>query len=65
MTTFTHKGWMYICPVYIADPTSDIPTIEPRHWVFELPMLISRIFGQIVGGFLVHSVTKLKDPITV
>jgi hypothetical protein len=41
VTHFTHKGWLGICPVYIADTFTEEPTIEPRHWMFELPMVLS------------------------
>lgn len=26
----THKGWLGLCPVYLADIDSEGPTVEPR-----------------------------------
>jgi len=28
--TYTHKGWLGLCPVYIAEPDSESPWLAPR-----------------------------------
>lgn len=33
--TYTHYGWIGVCPVYIADPYSETPTIDARRWWLE------------------------------
>jgi hypothetical protein len=30
MTKFTHKGWFAFCPVILANPWSECPTVAPR-----------------------------------
>jgi hypothetical protein len=32
MDRYTHKGWFGICPVYIANPYHECPTLTPRAW---------------------------------
>ncbi len=27
--TYTHKGWIGLCPVYIGDPDTDEPLLDP------------------------------------
>lgn len=45
--TYTHKGWIGLCPVYIGEPDSEKPNIDSRDlipywwlhlnlWLFEL-----------------------------
>jgi hypothetical protein len=33
---FTHKGWFGVCPVYLGDLDTEIPSVTPRYdsWVF-------------------------------
>ena len=31
--TYTHKGWIGLCPVYIGEPDSSEPNIDPRDWI--------------------------------
>jgi hypothetical protein len=31
--TFTHAGWLLACPVYIAEPESPEPFLEPRRFI--------------------------------
>lgn len=30
MTAFTHRGWLGLCPVHIADPYSGAPALRAR-----------------------------------
>jgi hypothetical protein len=32
---FTHRGWLGICPIYLADTDSDAPFIMARHWALD------------------------------
>ena len=44
--TFTHKGWLGICPIHVhLDPL----LMHPRHWVF-WPLMI---FSQATYGLII------------
>lgn len=58
--TFTHKGWLGLCPVYIADLESDCPTLEPRHWVFEPLLDFSTLMFQFLGQFVEEPAFPLR-----
>lgn len=45
----THKGWLGICPVLIADPFGLSPTIEPRNRV--VSPLLSAVVWFYVAKF--------------
>jgi hypothetical protein len=38
----THKGWLGLCPVYLADIRSESPFVVERHWTAAPLMLASR-----------------------
>lgn len=46
--TYTHKGWFGLCPVYISEPHSVEPGIEPRYpctdWLLDLSAFFFRAF---------------------
>lgn len=45
-TTFTHKGWFGICPVYFANLQSDSPVVhERRPWMLPLMMISEFMYG--------------------
>lgn len=37
----THKGWFWVCPVYVALGVDDGFAIEERHWAFAPAFWIS------------------------
>ena len=47
--TYTHKGWIGLCPVYIANKNSASPEIEPRYpmteWLLHLSLWLFAFFG--------------------
>jgi hypothetical protein len=51
--TYTHKGWIGLCPVYIANPHSASPDIEPRlpftEWVLHLSLWLFDMIGAMTG----------------
>ncbi|WP_281645549.1 hypothetical protein [Parendozoicomonas sp. Alg238-R29] len=32
---FTHKGWLFMCPVYVSMTPADCPDIQERNWIPE------------------------------
>ena len=42
--TYTHKGWMGLCPVYMADPYGPEPAVDARHawleWLHDLSLAV-------------------------
>lgn len=32
MKDFTHKGWLWFCPVYLNANQHEDGRVEPRHW---------------------------------
>lgn len=51
---YTHYGWMGICPVHIADPKSDCPTIDARYWWMEPLHDLSLMFFNAINFVLSH-----------
>lgn len=49
---YTHKGWLGICPIYLADIDSDCPVIEPRHWICEPLLAFSTLVFQTIAMFV-------------
>lgn len=49
--SYTHKGWMGLCPVYLADPYGPNPRVDARHawleWLHDLSLGIFRFLMQI------------------
>lgn len=54
MSKYTHKGWIGFCPVYIGNPDSHSPDIDPRipytHWLLHLSLWIFDTVGSITGN---------------
>lgn len=44
----THKGWLGICPILIANPFDEGPTIIERHWVFK-PLLHTVVWSYMAA----------------
>ena len=44
----THKGWLSVCPVLIADTFGDSPVIMERHWVFK-PLLHAVVWSHMAA----------------
>lgn len=51
---YTHKGWIGLCPVYIANPDSMGPDVEPRvprtDWLLHLSLWLFDFFGALSHG---------------
>ncbi len=49
---YTHKGWIGLCPVYIANPDSQGPDVEPRlpctDWLLGLSLFLFDFFGALL-----------------
>ena len=49
LVPFTHKGWFGLCPIYIAEPDSEGPRIEPRFpctaWLIHLSAWIFNVMN--------------------
>ncbi len=75
--TYTHKGWMGLCPIYAAGLGTEFPAIDARHWSLEwLHELSLAIYG---FGFSLMSLLnpafepawpiritgELKPPVTI
>lgn len=71
--TYTHKGWFGLCPVYISEPHSDEPSIEPRYlctdWLLALSAWIwSWDFSFVEGddkALPIRVTGELEDPFVV
>ena len=54
MITYTHKGWIGLCPVYVANPNSVSPDIDPRYplteWLLYLSLGLFDFFSSLTGG---------------
>jgi hypothetical protein len=51
---YTHKGWIGLCPVYIANKDSASPGIDPRlpftEWLLHLSLWMFDTIGSITGN---------------
>lgn len=52
MEKFTHKGWLGICPVYLANIESEEIAMQERHIFFAPLMWFSTTFYQFLNGIL-------------
>ena len=48
----THKGWLGVCPILIADPFGNEPTIEARHWVAKPLLHLVVWFYMVMFNFI-------------
>lgn len=78
---FTHKGWMFLCPVYLFYPANDIPDVVARYdflyyWMIAneyMIFLFCLILHYTIGQFMknayelnpFHSISKLDYPINI
>ena len=71
--TFTHKGWFGLCPIYISEPYSEGPTLEPRipytGWFLDLQADIYGIFFNLVQDedpmWPIKITGELKKPVVM
>ena len=50
MSKFTHYGWFSFCPVYIADPYTNNPTLRSRRvWMQPLLKLAVAVQSLAIG----------------
>lgn len=74
--TLTHKGWFGLCPVFMSDPDSDSPLVDPRHWIlaplfwlsefmFGLMFAVMEAAGADVPGWPLKITGRLASPIPV
>jgi hypothetical protein len=52
--SYTHKGWIGLCPVYIANRHSASPDVNPRYpltmWLLYLSLWLFDLFGPVSGN---------------
>jgi hypothetical protein len=50
---FTHKGWIGLCPVYVANPKKECPEVEIRYpgtgWLLDLSLWLFDLIGSTTG----------------
>lgn len=75
--TYTHKGWMGLCPVYIGGLGTDYPAIQERHpslfWLHDLSIWIYSACFRIAGfmnpefepAWPIKVTGELEQPITM
>ena len=74
--TYTHKGWVGICPVYIGGLETEAPNIDARHrWleplhsfsitVYQVCFAIVEMMGGDAQGFPIRITGQLPQPLTV
>lgn len=71
--TYTHKGWFGLCPVYISEPHSVEPGIEPRYpctdWLLTVSAWICSWDFRFVEGddkdLPIRVTGELEDPFVV
>ena len=61
MHTFTHKGWLGICPVYIGGLDDEGPVIAERHWSF-IPLMKISEFMQRLCRFVLSAINPHYEP---
>lgn len=49
--TYTHKGWLLLCPVFMCFLPNDETHIEARHWLLEPLMLICCFVAMALPSF--------------
>ncbi len=49
---FTHRGWLGLCPVLIADADHKSPIVEPIHPVFEPLLSLSVMIFNAINWML-------------
>lgn len=49
---YTHKGWIGLCPVFIASPNSESPFVEPRYPLTGWVLTFSLWMFDLVGTFM-------------
>lgn len=76
--TYTHKGWLGFCPIYIGNIEADGPDgpcLKARHWSLEwlldlstavlgLGMFLAELCGREPEGFPILVGPELAEPIT-
>lgn len=74
--TYTHKGWVGICPVYIGGIEDGTWRIDARRWwleplhdfslaLYRLTFRLVEAMGGDVAGFPVRITEKMSEPLTV
>lgn len=61
--TYTHKGWMGLCPVYMTNPYgNEPPAVDARHaWLEWLHSLSINIYGLLF--FLATAINPRYEPL--
>lgn len=73
MMTYSHKGWIGICPIYIGNVNHESPDVLPRLpmtdwflilnlWIFDVVAKLSMIDDD--GSIPIRITGKLNEPIT-
>lgn len=47
--TTKHKGWFYLCPVFIYDVESECLNIKERHWSLMLWLMLNFAIAEFVN----------------
>lgn len=55
--TLTHKGWLGLCPVYLANPGAGGSDVHERHWTLAPLLLLSLSIYE-----LCFTMQQLADP---
>ena len=55
--TLTHKGWLGLCPVYLANPGAGGSDVPERHWTLAPLLLLSLWIYE-----LCFTLQQLADP---
>lgn len=74
--TYTHKGWIGLCPVYIGEPETSEPNVDPRDWIPDWWLHLNLWLFELAGFALealdptyefawpVHITGRLETPVT-
>lgn len=67
--TYTHKGWLGLCPVVIGMPDSEGPDIDTRFpftdWLLDISIIANDAFTPLEEyGWPIKITGKLAEPIT-
>lgn len=58
--TYSHKGWIGLCPVYIGEPDSEEPNIDPRDWIPDWWLFLNlRLFD--LTGLLLEAISPAYE----